>query len=116
MALDMMNNSLRGPLRRVGKIVYVLVDFNISIQFPQSSTPAERRLPPEFSWCGPYARPADTDQGELDYDPFAFDVGCLGVLFWDNFKVRGSIMIDIPYSKLAFCRIFYPLYRCLHRS
>jgi hypothetical protein len=76
----MMNNSLQGPLHRIGKIVYVLVDFNISIQFLQSLTPAERYLPPEFSWCGPYAQPADTEQGELDYDPFVFDVGCLGVL------------------------------------
>jgi len=25
--------------------------------------------------------------GELDYDPFAFDVGCLGILFWDKFGV-----------------------------
>jgi len=78
-------NSMRGQLRSSGHLVYALLDFDISIRFPPNSTPADMRLPSSLSWWGSYDQPADTAQGELDYDPFAFDVGCLGVLFWDRF-------------------------------
>ena len=40
-----------------------------------------------LSWWNSYNKPANTALGELDYDPFAFDVGCLGVLFWNRFGV-----------------------------
>ena len=32
-------------------------------------------------------RPPDLDLGQHDYDPFAYDVGCLGNMFRDNFSV-----------------------------
>jgi len=56
--------------------------------FPPTSTTVERRLPYNLSWDGTMNQPHDTSQGELDYDPFAFDVGCLGVLFCQKFQVR----------------------------
>jgi hypothetical protein len=47
----------------------------------------------------------------LDYDPFAFDVGCLGVLFWNRFGVRfpfmpvwflhSSLPISAPFTNCA---------------
>lgn len=78
---------MRGPLRSAGHLIYALLDFDISIQFPLNSTAADMRLPSSLSRWGSYNQPSDTAQGELDYDPFAFDVGCLGVLFWDRFGV-----------------------------
>jgi serine/threonine protein kinase len=86
-AAQIRSNTMRGPLRSAGHLVYALLDFDISIQFPPNSTPADMRLPSFLSWWGSYNKPADTALGELDYDPFAFDVGCLGVLFWNRFGV-----------------------------
>src|SRR5882762_6235185 len=104
-------NTMRGPLRSAGHLVYALLDFDISIQFPPNSTPADMRLPSSLSWWGSYNQPADTAQGELDYDPFAFDVGCLGVLFWNRFGVRfpfmpvwflhSSLPISAPFTNCA---------------
>jgi hypothetical protein len=65
------NNPLWKKNRNSSQLVYAIFDFDIAIMFSSSATVAERRLPNQ---------PHDTAQGELDYDPFAFDVGCLGIL------------------------------------
>jgi hypothetical protein len=74
-------------LRQDSRLQYALFDFDISIMFNPDSTPAERRLPSEFSWEGGYHQPYDTSQGELDYDPFAFDVACMGNFFREYLQV-----------------------------
>ncbi|RDB18101.1 hypothetical protein Hypma_000978 [Hypsizygus marmoreus] len=79
---DLRENSMRKSLRREGKLVYCWIDFDSSVIFPSTSTLAERRL--ECGWYtivggGNYAY--DVAQGELDYDPFAYDIGSLGQLF-----------------------------------
>ncbi|KAF8481432.1 kinase-like domain-containing protein [Gautieria morchelliformis] len=79
-------NEMRRTLRRDGHLVYAIIDFDISIMFPPTATREECRLPSNLSWDGAYDQPHDTKQGELDYDPFAFDVGCLGVLFCKRFQ------------------------------
>ena len=84
---DEHNNQLRKKLRNGGQLVYAIFDFDIAIMFSSSATVAERRLPSHLSWDGGSNQPHDTTQGELDYDPFAFDVSCLGVLFCDQFQV-----------------------------
>jgi hypothetical protein len=81
-------NDLRRKLRRDGHLVYAIMDFDISMIFPPTATRDECRLPSRMSWIGGQSQPHDTRQGELDYDPFAFDVGCLGVLFCRDFQVR----------------------------
>ena len=82
-----MDNNVRRTLRCDGHLVYGINDFDVSIIFPPSVTREECRLPISGSWYGGQNQPLDTRQGELDYDPFVFDVGCLGVLFCDNFQV-----------------------------
>ncbi|KAF8507407.1 hypothetical protein JB92DRAFT_2960892 [Gautieria morchelliformis] len=39
-----------------------------------------------MSWIGGQDQPYNTRQGEPNYDPFAFDVGCLDVLFCKHFQ------------------------------
>ncbi|KAG6805925.1 hypothetical protein H0H92_013382, partial [Tricholoma furcatifolium] len=52
-----------------------------------SSTLEECRLPSGISWKTlPSQRPSDTMQAELEFNPFAFDVGMLGVLFCSEFQ------------------------------
>ena len=81
------NNPLRVALRQESRVRYALFDFDISIMFEPDSTPAEYRLRSVFSWEGGYHQPYDTSQGELDYDPFAFDVACMGRFFLQNLQV-----------------------------
>ncbi|KAG6863208.1 hypothetical protein C0993_012474, partial [Termitomyces sp. T159_Od127] len=55
--------------------------------FPESSRINECRLTSEISFrTYPSQRPDDTHQGEIDFDPFAFDVGMLGVFFCKEFQ------------------------------
>ncbi|KAG6843885.1 hypothetical protein H0H87_012025 [Tephrocybe sp. NHM501043] len=55
--------------------------------FPSLAALTECRLPSPLSFRNsPSQRPSDTLQGELDYNPFAFDVGMLGVFFCEKFQ------------------------------
>lgn len=76
----------RARLGAEGKLSYALMDFDVSLYLP-SSRPGTVRRPYTESFLGRGPHPYDTDQGELDYDPFAFDVGTLGVSFCERFQV-----------------------------
>ena len=80
--------------RRGAKVLYCLFDFDRSVQFP-IDTPYERcRLSADAATVSitPY-RPPDLALGEYDYDPFAYDVGCLGNLFRVNFVVGSGLLV-----------------------
>ncbi|KAJ3518224.1 hypothetical protein NMY22_g13793 [Coprinellus aureogranulatus] len=74
-------DSVRARLRSGGQLYYALMDFDIAIVFPPEAKRSACRLPSEMSYHGSYPQPDDASQGEPDYDPFAFDVACLGLLF-----------------------------------
>ncbi|KAK7676329.1 hypothetical protein QCA50_020712 [Cerrena zonata] len=58
---------------------FVLCDFNISMLFSEETPRCDRLLPASFSDSGtPQFQPPDAANGETTYDPFAFDVACLG--------------------------------------
>jgi hypothetical protein len=79
--------SFRATLRRQDQLSYALMDFDISMFLPPSVNRATFRLPYKESLLGQGPHPYDTAQGERDYDPFAFDVGTLGVAFCYAFQV-----------------------------
>ncbi|CAL1698370.1 unnamed protein product [Somion occarium] len=61
---------------------FVLCDFGISVMFSPDSPPACRVLPAAESEAGSYEyHPPDAANGETVYDPFAYDVACLGGFF-----------------------------------
>ena len=63
---------------------YCLTDFNISLLLPGDV----RRIPSRFALDGcPHYHPPDVWAGEYEYDPYAFDVGCMGNLFASEFDV-----------------------------
>ncbi|KAG6818877.1 hypothetical protein H0H93_000703 [Arthromyces matolae] len=71
-------NHSRGLLRAEGKLVYALFDFSHAHIFPRNIPIEACRLPSEFAFAvWPALRPHDCHQGELDFDPFAFDVAVL---------------------------------------
>ncbi|KAG6871583.1 hypothetical protein C0995_002882, partial [Termitomyces sp. Mi166 len=80
-------SQYRRSLRSQGKLTYAFCDFDGSTMFSPSMSLDECRLPSHVSfntlW---YQVPADTSQGEFDFNPFAFDVGMLGVLFCNEFQ------------------------------
>jgi len=87
-------NPLRMQLRSEGRLTYALFDFNISTKFPPTATLDECRLPYHRSWTGTFGHfPADTAQGEFDFDPFAWDVCMLGLAFCYEFN---SVICDVP--------------------
>jgi hypothetical protein len=71
-------NSLTGQVR------YCYIDFDISMVLPKDV----RRLPSDYAFAGQlWMHPKDIYAGEHDYDPYAFDVACLGILFAYEFDV-----------------------------
>ncbi|KAH0585953.1 hypothetical protein H2248_007239 [Termitomyces sp. 'cryptogamus'] len=80
-------NPLRRLLRSQSKLTYAFCDFDGSTMFSPSMSLDECRLPSHISFNTlPDQVPADTSQGEFDFNPFAFDVGMLGVLFCHKFQ------------------------------
>ncbi|KAF9237119.1 hypothetical protein BU15DRAFT_49181 [Melanogaster broomeanus] len=86
------HNDLRPSLRSQGLLYYALMDFDFSAMFPLDSKPLERRLPAKESFIMYCSRARDTEQGELDYDPFAFDVASLGEYFCEKFQNLSSLV------------------------
>ncbi|KAH0585960.1 hypothetical protein H2248_007246 [Termitomyces sp. 'cryptogamus'] len=81
------NDPYRRSLRSQGKLTYALYDFDGSTMFPPSMSLDECRLPSHISFNTLYGQaPGDTMQGEFDFNPFAFDVGMLGVMFCHEFQ------------------------------
>ncbi|KAG6816525.1 hypothetical protein H0H93_007988, partial [Arthromyces matolae] len=55
--------------------------------FPPNMPIEGCRLPSKFSFAvWPELRPYDCHQGELDFDPFAFDVAVLGIFFCREYQ------------------------------
>lgn len=72
-----------------GRARFVLCDFGLSCKFPPGTLPEEQLRPSEESNWGTLAyHPPDGSNGEPFYNPFVFDVACLGGVFCDFFGVR----------------------------
>ncbi|RDX44624.1 hypothetical protein OH76DRAFT_1359251 [Lentinus brumalis] len=79
--------------RRTSRVLYCLFDFNLSVQFPQDKPLHVCRLIADPSTMSgtPYG-PLDVSLGVYDYNPFAYDVACLGNMFRAQFApIVGSI-------------------------
>ncbi|KIJ23923.1 hypothetical protein M422DRAFT_56635 [Sphaerobolus stellatus SS14] len=80
------NNGKRRRLRSSGRLTYALFDFDLALIIPTSSS-TQRRLPAWRSFeIVTIESPYDTSQGELDYDPFIFEMGCLGIMLCQEFQ------------------------------
>ena len=78
---------------------YSLFDFNISVAFPEDLAMEECRLDEECLKQGTrFHEASQVMQGELDYDPFAFDVECMGYIFIRYLAV--SISVSFLSSRL----------------
>ncbi|KAG6825788.1 hypothetical protein H0H92_002441, partial [Tricholoma furcatifolium] len=103
-------NHFRTCVRQQGRSTYALFDFDLSTKFPSSWSDQECRLPYLRSRQGtPGFVPPDTWQGEFDFNPFAFDVGALGMLLSSIYDVyallpfvyRKALLIHVPAQHLV---------------
>ena len=75
--------------RRTGDVHYCLMDFNISLCASLDTTLGSFQRPFEESTMGaPAYHPPDLLLGEQTYNPFTYDVACLGNLYRIYFTVR----------------------------
>ncbi|KAI0675110.1 kinase-like domain-containing protein [Trametes maxima] len=79
---DFIHEKVVAKHRRNGAATYCLFDFNLSTQLPPDTSVRHCRRPAtEAFLVMPAYMPNDALLGEPSYNPFAFDVGCLGNIF-----------------------------------
>lgn len=77
----------RRQLRAAGRLTYCLFDFDLAMMLPAGMPLSAYRLPIDESVPGVPYKPWGVDEAQLDFDPFAFDVACLGISFCQNFQL-----------------------------
>ncbi|GJJ07962.1 hypothetical protein Clacol_002169 [Clathrus columnatus] len=77
------HNLMRPKLLSAGRLTYALFDFDLAQMLPST----ECRLPSTQSFFVMSIEiPFDTSHGELDYDPYKFEMGCLGIVLCQMFQ------------------------------
>ena len=64
-------------------VIYNIIDFDYALIIPPYCLYREA----EESLATSIHYPRDTRQGELEYNPFAYDIGALGMMFCNLFQV-----------------------------
>lgn len=73
---------------------YCLYDFSLSVIFPSDLPPEQCLLLSEVSFQGfRWYGPPDVFRGEIVYDPFAYDVACMGNMLKSSFEVCDILLI-----------------------
>ena len=69
-------------------VVYAIFDYDLALPLEPGLPLASYRLPAYKSFCGCFSfHPEDAAHAQLEYNPFAFDVACLGNMFIMNHVV-----------------------------
>jgi hypothetical protein len=75
-------------LRKDQELVYAINDFDLSHIFPLDTQLKEFRLYAYAASSGVHEKPYGVLAGELDFNPFAYDVGCLGIYLCEKYQVN----------------------------
>ncbi|KAI0332318.1 hypothetical protein GY45DRAFT_1274190 [Cubamyces sp. BRFM 1775] len=84
--------------------LYALFDFDMALKLPSSTSLKDCRRPAEEAYSGhPEYQPDDVYQGERHYNPFAFDVACLGNLFLHYFveAIPAMPLLAVLFSRMT---------------
>ena len=88
------------------------MDFDQSIMLSSKTCVRTCRRPSvESQYGSPQYKPQDIAQGQLTYNPFAFDVGMLGNMFRVHFAVGLRLFSFIESDALLMHRMWYLIYR-----
>ncbi|KAI0332316.1 hypothetical protein GY45DRAFT_1274189 [Cubamyces sp. BRFM 1775] len=84
--------------------LYALFDFDMALKLPPSTSLKDCRRPADEGFIG-HAEywPDDVYQGERHYNPFAFDVACLGYLFLHYFveAIPAMPLLAVLFSRMT---------------
>lgn len=72
------------------------MDFDLAMLLDEKTYGLNPRLPIEKVCFGYESRPYETMHGYVDFDPFKYDVACLGIYFAENFQVMLSSLFPLP--------------------
>lgn len=80
-----------GYLKLKGALRYCIMDFDLAMVLDEETYGSNPRLPIELvKRVGFGARPYETMHAYIDFDPFKYDVACLGMHFSDYFSVSST--------------------------
>jgi len=83
----MSERDMRADLRKAGRLDYALNDFDWSMLLPPDASIETFRLPIAEINPGVWDKPYEALCGQIDFNPFAYDVGCLGIELAYTFQV-----------------------------
>ncbi|KJA15148.1 hypothetical protein HYPSUDRAFT_194631 [Hypholoma sublateritium FD-334 SS-4] len=96
--IDCRNGQHRASMSQEKCLRYALNDFNVSLIFPQQISLEDFRISSYLASWGIDDRPYGVLEGELEFNPFLYDVGCLGIFFCEEFQHLSGYM---PFYFLA---------------
>jgi len=70
---------MRADLRKASRLDYALNNFDMSMLLPPDTSIETFRLPIVEIYPGVGEKPHEALCGQIDFNPFAYDVGCLGI-------------------------------------
>ena len=85
-------NLVRKQLRSEGHLTYAIFDIDLSLMLPSGKPLSEYCLPIDVSFSGALYKPWGVAKAQLDFNPFACDVGCLGTRFCQSFQVLEQVL------------------------
>lgn len=89
-AIDLQSNVYRKHLQSIKALRYAIMDFDLAMLLDEETYGLNPRLPIEKVFMGFESRPYETMHGYVDFDPFKYDVACLGIYFAENFQVMSN--------------------------
>ncbi|CAA7269504.1 unnamed protein product [Cyclocybe aegerita] len=86
------DNTFRHALRKQGRAKYAIADFNLSMMLEPGTSLRDYRLPVSDAY-GVHEKPHEVHYAQPDFNPFAYDVGALGIQFRYEY---GHLSSEIP--------------------
>lgn len=87
-----MHTPYHRHLKSLGALRYAIMDFDLAMILDEKTYGTNPRLPIGLVDFGCGARPYEIMHAHVDFDPFKYDVACLGIEFSNNFQVSSSFL------------------------
>lgn len=92
----------RRELLKRGDLIYAICNFHFPILLDEETCGPNPRLSIAGSNVGYEFPPFENIHGHVDYDPFKYDVGLLGIWFSDTFYVLFNSFFVLDIYSLCF--------------
>ena len=106
---------MRADLRKAGRLDYALNDFDLSMLLPPDTSIETFRLPIVEIYPGVGEKPYEASCGQIDFNPFAYDVACLGIELANTFQAS-HVSFVFFFCRSSTCYQFSTFVHLLHSS